>query len=296
MNTSFKRNLLVSYGTSLFLLIISSIASFISIHNLLESQDWVNHTNKVITKLGNVMSVLKDGETGQRGYLLTGQVEFLEPYNGASQKANQLMDEVKEMTLDNPTQQQAIEQLRDISTKRLVQLQRLIDDKKAGLAPSLEDLRSGKVQMDESRKLVQQMQDREQLLLNGRTGTVSKLASYTSILILLASLISILVTIVSFLRVNSDFDKRVKLQQELVQKDEDTTHRIHIIQNIADKVSAGDYKIRVGDEGKDVLGALSGALNKMAASLEFSFTSLSDKEWLQAGIAALNEKMMGKKN
>lgn len=295
MNTSFKRNLLVSYGISLFLLIISSIASFMSIRNLLESQNWVIHTNTVITKLGNVISVLKDGETGQRGFLLTGQVEFLEPYNGAAQKANQLMDEVKEMTLDNPVQQQTIEQLRDITNKRLIQLQRLIDDKKTGIAPSLEDLRLGKAQMDESRRLVQQMQDREQLLLNGRTGTVSKFASYTSILILLASLLSILVTIVSFLRVNSDFDRRVKLQQELVQKDEETTHRIHIIQNIADKVSDGDYKIRVGDEGQDVLGALSGALNKMAASLEFSFTSLSDKEWWQAGIAALNEKMIGEK-
>jgi signal transduction histidine kinase/DNA-binding response OmpR family regulator/CHASE3 domain sensor protein len=295
MNTSFKRNLLVSYGISLFLLIVSSIASFLSIRNLLESQQWVNHTNAVITRLGNVVSVLKDGETGQRGFLLTGQAEFLEPYNGASEKANQLMDEVKEMTLDNPVQQQAIEQLRDISNKRLVQLQQLIDDKKAGIAPSLEDLRLGKVKMDESRKLVQQMQDREQLLLNGRTGTVSKFAAYTSILILLASLLSILVTVVSFLRVNSDFDRRIKLQQELQQKDEETTHRINIIQNIADKVSAGDYKIRVGDEGKDVLGALSGALNKMAASLDFSFTSLSDKEWLQAGIAALNEKMIGEK-
>jgi signal transduction histidine kinase/DNA-binding response OmpR family regulator/CHASE3 domain sensor protein len=295
MNTAFKRNLLVSYGTSLFLLIISSIASFISIRNLLESQNWVIHTNTVITKLGNVISVLKDGETGQRGFLLTGQVEFLEPYNGAGAKANQLMDEVKEMTLDNPVQQQSIEQLRDITNKRLIQLQRLIDDKKAGIAPSLEDLRLGKNQMDESRRLVQQMQDREQLLLNARTGTVSKFASYTSILILLASLLSILVTIVSFLRVNSDFDRRVKLQQELVKKDEETMHRIHLIQNIADKVSDGDYKIRVGDEGKDVLGALSGALNKMASSLEFSFTSLSEKEWLQAGIAALNEKMIGEK-
>ena len=296
MNTSFKKNLLVSYGTSLFLLIISSIASFMSIHNLLESQDWVNHTNQVITKLGNVLSVLKDGETGQRGFLLSGQAEFLEPYNTANQKANQLMDEVKDMTLDNPVQQQAIEQLRDISNKRLVQLQRLIDDKKAGTPPALEDLRLGKAQMDESRKLVQQMQDREQVLLNGRTSTVSKFASYTSILILLASLLAILVTIVSFLRVNSDFDKRAQLQKELIQKDEETTHRIHLIQNIADKVSDGDYKIRVGDEGKDVLGALSGALNKMAASLEFSFTSLSDKEWLQAGIAALNEKMIGEKD
>ncbi|SEW53043.1 response regulator [Chitinophaga arvensicola] len=295
MNHSFKRNLLVSYGTSLFLLIVSSIASFISIRNLLDSQQWVNHTNTVITKLENVMSVMKDGETGERGFLLTGEAEFLEPYSGTAEKINRLLEEIRELTIDNPAQTQTVEQLREASNKRLADFQHMIDQKKAGVAASSEILRQGKVKMDECRRLVQQMQNREQALLVSRTGTVSQFASYTSILILLASLLAILVTIVSFVRVNSDFNKRVQLQLELQQKDEETTQRLNIIQQIADRISSGNYQTRVGDEGKDVLGALSGSLNKMAESLEYSFTSLSEKEWLQAGIAALNEKMIGEK-
>lgn len=295
MNHSFKRNLLFSYGTSLFLLIVSSIASFISIRNLLSSQQWVNHTNTVINKLENVMSVLKDGETGERGFLLTGETEFLAPYNGTSEKINRLLEEIRELTIDNPVQTQTIEQLREITDKRLADFQHLIDQKKAGIAPTPEVLRQGKIKMDDCRKLVQQMQNREQALLVSRTGTVSQFASYTSILILLASLLAILVTVVSFMRVNSDFNKRTQLQLALQQKDEETTQRLHIIQQIADKISSGNYKTRVGDEGKDVLGALSGSLNKMAESLDYSFTSLSEKEWLQAGVAALNEKMIGEK-
>lgn len=296
MNHSFKRNLLVSYGTSLFLLIVSSIASFISIRNLLNSQQWVNHTNTVINKLENVISVLKDGETGERGFLLTGEAEFLAPYNGSSEKINRLMEDIRELTIDNPVQTQTIEQLREITDKRLADFRHMIDQKKAGIAPTPEILRQGKTMMDECRKLVQQMQNREQALLVSRTGTVSQFASYTSILILLASILAILVTIISFIRVNNDFNKRVQLQLALQQKDEETTQRLNIIQQIADKISSGNYKTRVDDEGKDVLGALSLSLNKMAESLDYSFTSLSEKEWLQAGVAILNEKMIGEKD
>ncbi|MBA4168582.1 MAG: response regulator, partial [Chitinophagaceae bacterium] len=68
-----------------------------------------------------------------------------------------------------------------------------------------------------------------------------------------------------------------------------------IIQRIAGAVSGGDYKVRVNDEQKDSLGVLASSLNKMASSLDTSFQSLSDKDWLQTGIAGLNQEMLGEK-
>ncbi|SHN07139.1 CHASE3 domain-containing protein [Chitinophaga sp. CF418] len=62
------------------LLVVSSVASFFSIRNLLQSAFWVDHTNAVIYRLENTLSFMKDAETGQRGYLLTGDEDFLEPY------------------------------------------------------------------------------------------------------------------------------------------------------------------------------------------------------------------------
>ncbi len=67
MNSSFKRNLLILYGLSFLLLIVSAIASYSSINNLLNSQKLVNHTNLVKNNLESIISVLKDAETGQRG-------------------------------------------------------------------------------------------------------------------------------------------------------------------------------------------------------------------------------------
>ena len=295
MNESFKRNLIITYGLSLFLVIISSVASYMSIHNLLEGQELVDHTNNVIMKLEQISSALKDGETGQRGYLLTGRTEFLDPYNGARDRALTTLNEVEKLTLDNPRQQQSLQQLRDLVVQRFALLRDIIDAKKRGVANNEHDLTQGKVQMDEIRRLVTTMQDREQALLTQRTEKTNRFAAYTPVLIIIASLLSLLVAIVSFLRVNADYDRRVVLQRALEQKDIDTSNRLAIIQGIADKISGGNYQVRVSDEGKDVLGSLGVALNKMAQSLDYSFATLSHKEWTQTGIASLNEKMIGEK-
>src|SRR5690349_560789 len=113
MNSSLKRNIIILYGFSFLLLLTSSIAAYTSIESLLTSQKQVNHTNLVLTKLESILSVLKDAETGQRGFLLTGEDEFLEPYNGALRKAYGLIDDVKSLTADNSLQQKATDDLRN---------------------------------------------------------------------------------------------------------------------------------------------------------------------------------------
>jgi CHASE3 domain sensor protein len=50
------------------------------------NQGWVEHTQRVQLELTTVESLLKDAETGQRGYLYTGEAKYLEPYNVAVQQ------------------------------------------------------------------------------------------------------------------------------------------------------------------------------------------------------------------
>jgi signal transduction histidine kinase/CheY-like chemotaxis protein len=179
---------------------------------------------------------------------------------------------------------------------RITSLETLIDNKRKGISPSLQQLETGKTYMDSARIIVIMMSQREKDKLEARTVSLNKFAGSTPTLIVITSLLALIVTAVSFLRITSDFDKRTKLQEALIKKDEEITSRLNLIHGIAEKVSAGDYKTRVDDEGKDVLGNISGSLNKMAESLDYSFTNLSHNEWLQTGIAGLNDKMIGQKN
>src|ERR1700741_2539778 len=114
MQSNFKRNLLIGFSLSLLILLISSTASFFSIQNLLESTRLVNHTNEVIHELANVNTGVIDAETGQRGFLLVGEDEFLTPYLDARERTMSAFDKVSDLTFDNPRQQQNLQALRDL--------------------------------------------------------------------------------------------------------------------------------------------------------------------------------------
>lgn len=287
------RNLRIGFGLSLFILIVSSIASYSSIQNLLAGARQVDHTDSVINRLEMALSTLKDAETGQRGYLLTGDTTYLRPYNGAQEKALALVNDVRRMTMDNPTQTGNAKELYEIISQRLSILQQLIDGKRDNNLINLADLKKGQGSMEEARGVVARMQTEEHRLMQERVERVQRFSNYTPVLIVVAAALSILITLFFYRRVVGDYQERVALYNELQEKEKEIVRRIDIIGEIADKISDGNYQVRVSDEQKDNLGALGGSLNKMAESLDHSFRQLSDNEWLQAGLARLSELMAG---
>ncbi|TCD03012.1 response regulator [Pedobacter psychroterrae] len=294
--TSLKNNLRIGLGLSLLILFITSLASYISIKNLIRSADMVSHSSDIINKLEGVISTLKDAETGQRGYLLTGDKVFLDPFNGAKEDATALLDEITIKTRDNAFQQQSVKQLQNIIEERLGIIEKTLVIKGRGGNVSIDELLTGKNYMDKARSIIKKMQDEEKRLLDIRTKDLNTIAGYTPILIVIAAALAVLITIFFYRKVSMDFTTRMRLQQELQEKNEEMDTRITVIQNIASKISNGDYKIRLDEKEKDGLGSLAGSLNAMAESLQYSFTLLADKEWLQSGIASLNDQMVGEKS
>jgi signal transduction histidine kinase/CheY-like chemotaxis protein/CHASE3 domain sensor protein len=293
---SIKNNLRIGLGLSLLILFVTSLASYLSIRNLIQSGKMVAHSNEVIAKLDETISVLKDAETGQRGYLLTGELEFLEPYNGAQQHVLSLLDDIETETKDNPIQQLSIRKLRAIVQQRLDVIKHTIEVKTRGGNVGIAELMDGKSYMNAARDLIKVMQVEEGRLLSLRTATMNRFAGYTPSLIIFAALLAILITVFFYRRVLLDFNTRSMLQQELQDKNEEMDSRIAVIEGVANKISTGDYQIRLEEEEKDGLGNLAGSLNTMAESLQYSFSLLADKEWLQSGIASLNDQMVGEKD
>ncbi|MEO3408515.1 response regulator [Mucilaginibacter sp. CAU 1740] len=290
------RNLQLGFVLSLILLVISSAASYFAISNLLQSADLVDHSAKVVEKLEGIVSTMKDAETGQRGYLLTGRKEFLEPYTGSYERSLELTNEVKDLTSDNPKQQANIAAVKDILLHRLNIQKQMIDRKDAGGIVSVDDLRTGKASMDALRKFIKIAERDEKSLLEDRTGSLKRSASLTPLIILFAGLLAVGFSIFSLIRVSWDMRERARLLAALEAKDLEMTKRIGIIQHIAGQISAGDYSTRVDDHEKDDLGGLSLSLNKMAESLEESFHKISNNEWMQTGISRLNDLMIGEKD
>ncbi|HEY9601515.1 MAG TPA: CHASE3 domain-containing protein [Allocoleopsis sp.] len=129
-----------------------------------EISDRVNHSQQTIQKLESVLSSVKDAETGQRGYLLTGQEPYLEPYTIAMATIDREIAQLKRLTATNPNQQQQLISLEPLIRNKLAELKETIDlknNKSSAAAQQVVLTDRGKELMDRIRATIQHMQEQE---------------------------------------------------------------------------------------------------------------------------------------
>jgi len=151
----------------------------------------VQHTLEVQRQVSTVLSRLQDAETGQRGYLLTGEAEFLEPYNEAVARVGGDLDTLEKETADNPIQRAAVAKLRSQANQRqevLRQTLRLASRDVSIGAEGLKSLDRGKALMDDIRRTVADMNAEEARLLAARTATARAQNAVIALVLLLSAL------------------------------------------------------------------------------------------------------------
>src|SRR5215470_1144612 len=100
-NLPMRRGLTIAIG----LLTLLLVASIISLAALSSSSYWVRHSDQVNVAVGRFMTTVVDAETGVRGYMLTRDRSFLEPYDRALTTWRKELEAVRRLTADNPAQQ-----------------------------------------------------------------------------------------------------------------------------------------------------------------------------------------------
>jgi signal transduction histidine kinase/DNA-binding response OmpR family regulator/CHASE3 domain sensor protein len=131
----------------------------------------VTHTMRVREQIAAILSGVKDAETGQRGYLLTGQPEYLEPFERAATLGAEV-EVLRELTADNPLQRDRIAEVAPLVREKLSELRETIDLRRAGdAAAALAIVRTGRGKsiMQRLRAELQVMMDNEQRLLEQRS-------------------------------------------------------------------------------------------------------------------------------
>ena len=295
MKNNFKRNLLISSFVSLIVLMISSTASYLSIKSLLDSNFWVKHTQEVIYNLNEGSALLTEAQTSMRGYLITGNEQFVGRYEDSEKRSNVYFDKLDKLTVDNPSQQKELATVKELRSNFFKYLNNQIVKKRLGKNVLYFDLNEGRKMMNELRDHIRTIETTEQGLLKQRNETSDRYGTYSIILIIIAFVIAFVISIVFLFRILKDYNERLVLQHELEKKEKETAQRIEAISMIASNISSGNYDIRVTDTQSDALGSVGESLNNMGVSLKSSFELLSQKEWMQSGIASLNNVMLGDK-
>jgi signal transduction histidine kinase/DNA-binding response OmpR family regulator/CHASE3 domain sensor protein len=295
MESNFRRNLIVSSAISVVILIVSSTASFLSINSLLKSNSLVNHTQEIIYNINASQRIVLEAQTGVRGYLITGNDAFLNRYLQSSIELDDVTKELEELTQDNRKQQTNLRSIKTEHQRFYNYLKEKVFLKRQGLDVGSEDLNQGKEIMDRLQLLYNKTESEELDLLNIRMDKAKNYGIYSSILILFAALIAISLSVLFFIRILNDFKKRSELTQLLEENERETARRISMVSIAAEKITRGDYSIKVED-GNGAIGSIGFSLNQMSESLQENFNKLASREWIKAGIAALNEVMIGEKD
>ncbi|MEZ9777387.1 CHASE3 domain-containing protein [Vibrio sp. 10N.261.54.A5] len=203
-NISLQKKLLVSFLIPIALMLIVAFSVHENTRTVVKDNNWVVHTHKAIARAQELLSLTVDIETAERGYLITGDPVFLEPYHLALDVWPQKLQTLATQVSDNPPQVERLYRIEDIHKTWLKQSgekeinQRSLVNKGEAEIQSVIDLtqqQTGKKLIDEIRQEIAQFIEIEQQLIILRVEKSESSANQTSYILILGTLFSVFISL-----------------------------------------------------------------------------------------------------
>jgi CHASE3 domain sensor protein/putative methionine-R-sulfoxide reductase with GAF domain len=200
MKMTLGRKIVLGFIACAFVLIGVAIFSFKNSEKFVVSNALVNNSNKVLYEFEQILMTSVDAETGVRGYVITGDDNFLKPFTTANTKAIEKLEKVKELTKDNPNQQNNIEELAKEIKMRFDNLNTCVNLRKKDFEKARVFVASGegKEIQDEIRKIIDKAQELERTLLTQRIQDSADDAIKFNIVFAILLLVIVLILIVVY--------------------------------------------------------------------------------------------------
>ena len=199
------------------IVVMNTWLAFRSIDVLVASENWVQHTLEVINQVERIMSSAKDAETGNRGFLITGDDRFLQPYTDALRDLPGELDTFNSLTGDNRSQQDRLVELRAVAEERLKHLGKGIEEKRRGT--SINEIHllmlsgTGKAEMDHMRRISDEMEAEERRLLVVRVEDVRSNSQRARWTVALASALDLILLILVFRYLAKEREMRIERER-----------------------------------------------------------------------------------
>jgi PAS domain S-box-containing protein len=194
MQLFYKRfSVITGFFVLLVLLVVNGIVVRRQLGVQVANQAWVSHTQEVLLELADTQSLLKDAETGQRGYLYTGELQYLAPYNTSTPEVETHIRKLKELTADDPDALANATRLGVLAKQKLNELAETIALYQAGNPDAARQLvlsNAGLFTMEKIRALAGEMQRQQASLDAARTQKYIQSVRLTVACIYLASLLA----------------------------------------------------------------------------------------------------------
>lgn len=241
------------YFLAIAILVFISLTSYLNTRDLLNDSKWVTLSNEVKYKISTLLATLTDAETGQRGYILTGSENYLEPYLHSRDSAYSQLKELQNTIIDKGQSRLALE-VKPLIDKKFEAMEASIQARKSkGFAASANILANGggKESMDEIRAILAKMTQAESSLLRERSITTETVAKKTISSILWGVPIAIIILVLAGLFISQNITKPLKQ-----------------VTNTAALIATGDLAVNIPSfKRSDEAGDLMESFNKMILML-----------------------------
>ncbi|MFC7273057.1 methyl-accepting chemotaxis protein [Paractinoplanes rhizophilus] len=254
---------MLAFLAPLLVLCVVGVITYRNTSHLRQTSGLVSHTYQVLEALETITGRLKDAETGQRGFLITGQDGYLAPYEAALAAITGDIDAVAALTKDNADQQQRVAQLRPLVSAKLAELNETIDlrrDKGFEAARAVVLTDKGKAVMDQIRTVLSDMRDAEAGLLSVRDKESAQAATQSHAVIVVGVLLAAVLVVVA----------GGLLARSILRPLNALTRRMREIAE-----GEGDLTQRVDDSGRDEFGALGAVFNQLMGKLAATMGSIA---------------------
>jgi methyl-accepting chemotaxis protein len=254
MKLTIGQKVILGHGLALLFMAAIGITAYWSTAHLAVNTNWVTHTHLVLGQADLMLARMVDSESVGRGYALTGDERYLEPFEGLTRQIAEARKAVRDLTADNPGQQGRLDTIEPLVERQLAYVREIINlRRQKGFAAALQMIETDRRQelMTEIRNLVTTLEGEEHRLLRLRDQETRASAANTTYVIVYGSLLGFgLVSLVGFVIHRS------------------ITRPLAEFQKFVAAVGEGDLTQQSSLQGGDELGRLAASLNRMVTGLK----------------------------
>jgi signal transduction histidine kinase/DNA-binding response OmpR family regulator/CHASE3 domain sensor protein len=280
MRLSIGRKIGLGFSAALVALVLIGFVTTLDLRELTSDAGLVTHTVEVQQRLESLKAGLPEAESSARGNQLSPNPAFKTSFRDAMSKSSSALRDLRNLTQDNPIQQQRLDQLEPLLAGRFDQLQQLLNlpvDSPNALRTQL--VQEGSENTVAINRIISDMEDEETSLLSSRRAVANSMSQWTSGAIIFGTLAAFgMVALIGFFVTRS------------------ITDPLRALGDGAALIGGGNYAHRVKIDTRDEVGQMASLFNRMAEQVQQRQDSLAEQDSLKQNLSRFAPLFQGQRD
>lgn len=218
-STRIKTAIKFIIGVILLLLISTLLFSLFTIKQVKQNLKIQVDTRTTIIALKDNFTYMLNAETGQRGYIITSDTNYLHQYHNALEKIGTSRSELRALMKNKPASLKNLDTLEKRIDLKLARLAKIILLKEKGDEKTIDEMLTapeGKYLMDNIRSFNQYMQDEEERQFEERRIATNQSIESARYVFLIEGFFSLVITIFLAIVIIMELNRRTRTEQRII--------------------------------------------------------------------------------